>query len=55
MSEQKKNPIMDILARKKAQNQKHKNEFHPINGQQGKVNSKGFGGPGVTRKTGRGS
>lgn len=55
MSEEKKNPIMDILARKKAQQQGHKGGFNPSNGQKGKVNSKGFGGPAVTRKTGRGS
>lgn len=55
MSEEKKNPIADILARKKAQQQNHKGGFNPKTGQQGKVNSKGFGGPSVTRKTGRGS
>ncbi len=57
MSEQNKpkNPIADILARKKAQQQNHKGGFNPKTGQQGKVNSKGFGGPSVTRKTGRGS
>ena len=55
MSEEKKNPIADILARKKAQQQGHKGGFNPNNGQQGKVNSKGFGGPTVTRKAGRGS
>jgi hypothetical protein len=55
MSEEKKNPIADILARKKAQQQGHKGNFNPSNGQQGKVNTKGFGGPAVTRKTGRGS
>jgi len=55
MTEEKKNPMMEILARKKAQQQNHKGNFNPKNGQSGKVNSKGFGGPAVTRKTGRGS
>lgn len=55
MSEEKPNKIMEILARKKAQQQGHKGGFNPNNGQQGKVNSKGFGGPAVTRKAGRGS
>jgi hypothetical protein len=55
MSEDKKNPIADILARKKAQQQGHKGNFNPNNGTKGKVNTKGFGGPAVTRKTGRGS
>ena len=55
MSEEKKNPIADILARKKAQQNGHKGNFNPKQGTTGKVNSKGFGGPAVTRKTGRGS
>lgn len=55
MSEQKKNPIQEILAKKKAQQQGHKPGFNPNNGYKGKVNTKGFGGPSVTRKTGRGS
>jgi len=55
MSEDKKNQMMEILARKKAQQQGHKAGFNPSNGQQGKVNTKGFGGPAVTRKAGRGS
>ena len=42
-------------ARKKAQQQSHKGNFNPKDGTKGKVNSKGFGGPAVTRKTGRGS
>lgn len=50
-----KNKMAEILARKKAQQQGHKSGFNPNNGQTGKVNSKGFGGPSVTRKTGRGS
>ena len=55
MTEEKKNPIADILARKKQQQQGHKGGFNPKSGPKGKVNSKGFGGPAVTRKTGRGS
>ena len=55
MTEEKKNPIAEILARKKQQQQNHKGSFNPKQGQNGKVNSKGFGGPAVTRKTGRGS
>jgi len=55
MNEEKKNVIADILARKKAQQQGHKGNFNPKDGTKGKVNSKGFGGPAVTRKTGRGS
>ncbi len=55
MSEEKKNPIMEILARKKAMQANKKGNFNPKDGQQGNVNSKGFGGPAVTRKAGRGS
>ena len=55
MNEEKPNKMMEILARKKAQQQNHKGGFNPNNGTKGKVNSKGFGGPAVTRKTGRGS
>lgn len=55
MSEQKTNKMMEILARKKAQQQNHKGGFNPSNGPQGKVNSKGFGGTAVTKKAGRGS
>ena len=55
MSEEKKNPILDILAKKKAQQQGQRAAFNPNNGPKGKVNTKGFGGPAVTRKTGRGS
>lgn len=55
MSEEKKNQIAEILARKKAQQHSNKGNFNPSNGTQGKVNTKGFGGPAVTRKTGRGS
>lgn len=55
MTQENKNSILDILARKKAQQQGHKGNFNPKDGTKGKVNSKGFGGPSVTRKTGRGS
>jgi len=55
MTEEKKNPIAEILARKKAQQQNTKGQFNPKQGSSGKVNSKGFGGPAVTRKAGRGS
>lgn len=55
MSDDKKNPIAEILARKKQQQQGHKAGFNPNTGPKGKVNSKGFGGTTVTRKTGRGS
>lgn len=55
MSEEKSNKMMEILARKKAQQQEHKGNFNPNSGPKGKVNSKGFGGPTTTRKTGRGS
>jgi hypothetical protein len=55
MSEEKPNKMMEILARKKAQQQNHNAGFNPNSGPKGKVNSKGFGGPAVTKKTGRGS
>jgi hypothetical protein len=56
MSDDKKpkNPMMELLARKKAMQANNKGQFNPNNGKQGKP-SKGFGGPAVTRKTGRGS
>jgi len=54
-NEEKKNPIADILARKKAQQNGHQGNFNPKNAPKGKINTKGFGGPAVTRKTGRGS
>jgi hypothetical protein len=50
----KDNPLKSILDRKKSENNKQ-GKFNPNTGKQGKVNSKGFGGPSVTRKTGRGS
>lgn len=55
MSEEKPNKMMEILARKKLQQQNHKGGFNPHNAPKGKVNTKGFGGPAVTRKAGRGS
>jgi hypothetical protein len=55
MSIDKKNPIAEILARKKAMQANNKGQFNPKEDKGGKVNSKGFGGPAVTRKTGRGS
>ena len=57
MSKEKKsnNQLAEILARKKALQANNKGTFHPTEGKGGKVNSKGFGGPSVTRKTGRGS
>lgn len=55
MSEQKpKNQMQELLARKKAMQANHKGQFNPNSGPKGKV-SRGFGGPSVTRKTGRGS
>lgn len=50
-----KNKIAEILARKKASQNSNQGKFNPKSGPSGKVNSKGFGGPAVTRKTGRGS
>lgn len=49
-----KNQMLELLARKKAMQANKKGQFNPNNGKQGKA-SKGFGGPAVTRKTGRGS
>lgn len=54
MRKEDKNLISDILARKKAMQANKKGQFNPNNGKQGKP-SKGFSGPAVTRKTGRGS
>jgi len=54
MSEDKKNPIADILARKKAQQQGHKNGFNPNQGKNMK-SQVGSKGPSVMRKQGRGS
>lgn len=55
MSEEKKNPIAEILARKKAIQSGKKSDFNPKSGPKGKVNTKGFGSPTTMRKTGRGS
>lgn len=54
MSEEKKNPIAEILARKKSQQNGHKGNFNPNNGKnlKSQVGSKG---PNVMRKQGRGS
>lgn len=49
--EKKKNPFEEILKRKQ-QNQ-HQGNFNPNNGKTMKP-QKGFGGPSVVRKTGRG-
>lgn len=48
------NKLLEILARKKAMQANKKGNFNPKEGHKGKA-SKGFGGPAVTRKTGRGS
>jgi len=53
-NEKPNNTIMEILARKKAMQANKKGNFNPNEGTKGKA-SKGFGGPAVTRKTGRGS
>ena len=45
--------LAEILARKKALQTNNKGQFNPNNGMHGKPN-KGFGGPKITRKTGRG-
>lgn len=51
----KNNKLLEILARKKAmQSNNSGNNFNPTNGKKIKP-QKGFGGPAVTRKTGRGS
>lgn len=55
MSEDKKNPIAEILAKKKAQQQSHKGNFNPTEAVKGKINNKSFGHSAITRKAGRGS
>jgi hypothetical protein len=50
----KNNKLLEILARKKAQQNNNSGNFNPNNGKKIKP-QKGFGGPAVTRKTGRGS
>lgn len=54
MSEEKKNPIAEILARKKAQQNSHKGEFNPRENKNMK-SQVGSKGPSVMRKQGRGS
>jgi hypothetical protein len=54
MSEEKKNPIAEILARKKAQQQGHNGGFNPKEGKNMK-SQVGSKGPSVMRKQGRGS
>jgi hypothetical protein len=48
-----KNPLAEVLARKKAMQANNKGQFNPNNGKKGKAN-KGFSGPAVTRRSGRG-
>lgn len=54
MTEEKKNPIAEILARKKAQKQGHKGGFNPAEAKNMK-SQVGSKGPSVMRKQGRGS
>lgn len=54
MSEEKKNPIAEILARKKAQQNGHQGGFNPTAGKPLKM-QKGSSKPNVMRKQGRGS
>lgn len=54
MSEEKKNPIAEILARKKAQQQGHRGGFNPTEAKNMK-SQVGSKGPSVMRKQGRGS
>lgn len=54
MTEEKKNTMMEILARKKAQQQNHKGGFNPSQGKNMK-SQVGNNGPSVMRKQGRGS
>lgn len=54
MSEEKKNPMMEILARKKAQQNGHQGGFNPVSGKPLKM-QKGSSKPSVMRKQGRGS
>jgi hypothetical protein len=49
-NDQKPNPLIEILKRKKINNQ---GKFNPNQGNSGKP-QKGFGGSAVVRKTGRG-
>ncbi len=54
MSEEKKNPIAEILARKKAMQSNHKGNFNPTENKNMK-SQVGSKGPNVMRKQGRGS
>lgn len=55
MSDNKpKNPMADLLARKKTQTN-NIGTFNTKSNFKGKVNTKGFGGPSSVRKAGRGS
>jgi hypothetical protein len=54
MSTEKKNPIADILARKKAQQKGHNAGFNPTENKNMK-SQVGSKGPSVMRKQGRGS
>jgi hypothetical protein len=54
MSEEKKNPIAEILARKKAQKNGYKQGFNPNEAKNMKP-QKGSNGPAIMRKQGRGS
>jgi hypothetical protein len=53
-NDKNKNPLLDILARKKAQQQGVQNGFNPTQVKQLK-GQKGSGKPSVMRKQGRGS
>lgn len=54
-SSKPKNPMADLLARKKATQSNNIGTFSKNNNFTGKVNTKGFGGPAGVRKAGRGS
>ena len=54
MSEEKKNPIAEILARKKSQKNGYKQGFNPNEAKNMKP-QKGSNGPAIMRKQGRGS
>lgn len=54
MTEEKKNPIAEILARKKAMQANNKGNFNPTEGKNMKSQTKS-NGPSVMRKQGRGS
>lgn len=54
MSDDKKNPIAEILARKKAMQANNRGNFNPTEGKNMKSQTKS-NGPNVMRKQGRGS